>query len=358
MAVTTETGKVSYAAGYAYDTITKGTQSFPFTATYDSETNCTIVEFGTCQHEFHNRKNGVVAVTLITVEDSSNSSNCQSTIFYTNESSVTTKKKYTGSPWHSTLVIQHNNNLGQKGIKVSTSTQIRCFPNSSSVDSGNALTYTGSGSVSVSLGNYNGETLFNEAFSGRKGVLSMMSWPATGYLRAFAFGINYSITYNPASNTSSITFSNAKVKQRGASSKEVTCSCTITAIPLDNTSGKASTTMTYSETSDDSVEFFYPVVGSKTITVQHGTNNEEFKQVQIAVDGTFTLYVSSSSKWTINAALTSPAANTGTIKSKQLGIPIDNGKTYDFYEVFIDDGAAWQRATLMFDKRTEWVKVQ
>jgi hypothetical protein len=48
MAITTESGKVSYAAGYAYGDITKGTQSFPFTATYDSETNCTTVEFGTC----------------------------------------------------------------------------------------------------------------------------------------------------------------------------------------------------------------------------------------------------------------------------------------------------------------------
>jgi hypothetical protein len=109
-------------------------------------------------------------------------------------------------------VIQHNNNLGQKGIKVSASTQIRCYPNSSSVNSGNALTYTASGNVSVSLGNYNGEPIFNESFADRKGVLSMVEWPTTGYLRAFAFGINYSIKYDPVSNTSSVTFSNAKVK--------------------------------------------------------------------------------------------------------------------------------------------------
>lgn len=358
MAITTESGKVSYAAGYAYGDITKGTQSFPFTATYDSETNCTTVEFGTCQHEFHNRENGVVAVTLITVEDASDSSNFQSTIFYTNESSVATKKKYTGNPWYSTLVIQHNNNLGQKGIKVSASTQIRCYPNSSSVNSGNALTYTASGNVSVSLGNYNGEPIFNESFADRKGVLSMVEWPTTGYLRAFAFGINYSIKYDPVSNTSSVTFSNAKVKQRGAADKNTSCNCTITAVPLDNSSGKASTTMSYEETTNNNVEYYYPSLGFKTITVQHGTDGAEFKQVQITIDGTFTVYVTSSSNWTISAALTSPAVNTGTINSKQLGIPIDNGESYDFYEVFIDNGKAWQKATLMFDKRTEWVKVQ
>jgi hypothetical protein len=48
MAITTKTGTVSYSAGYSYDTIAKGTQKFPYTAVYDSETNATTITFDTC----------------------------------------------------------------------------------------------------------------------------------------------------------------------------------------------------------------------------------------------------------------------------------------------------------------------
>jgi hypothetical protein len=36
---------------------------------------------------------------------------------------------------------------------------------------------------------------------------------------------------------------------------------------LDNSSGKASTTMSYEETTNNNVEYYYPSLGFKTITV-------------------------------------------------------------------------------------------
>ena len=359
MAITTKTGTVSYSAGYSYDTIAKGTQKFPYTAVYDSETNATTVTFGTCQHNYYGRSGYItVAITTLTVSDVEDSSIKGQSIFFTSGTTNGSQNyKVTGSPGINQIVIQHTNIIGEKSVKIAASTILRCYPNSSSVESGNSLQYSGSGNVTVTLGAYDGSVLYNADFVERKGALVATKWGATGNNQAVALVVEYSTIYSASSNTTEVKINNVRIRQSGMNNYPSTSSGTITIAATDNTADATSITFSHKQNTTGGYINYYPTLSESSIVLSHTEGlADPLRSITINVSADISLYSSAGSQWKFTFTMASSTLVIGSINDRTFGIPIDNGEELLFYQIYIDDGKAWQSADCHIDLRTQWLK--
>lgn len=363
MAITTKTGTISYKAGYAYDTIKQGTQKFPYTATYDSETNTTTVVIGTCQHQYYGKDGeeswALTTITATATEDTTIKTSCFVMTSGPTNGSSSSLKTFSGSPGISTLVIQHTNDIGSKSVKISASTVLRCYPSTSSVTSGNSSQYSGSGSTTVALGTYGGEKILNNAFLDRPGSLTGSKLGASGNMVVAALVMPFKTNYDITSGTTQIVFSRGYIRHRvkyGYSSS-LKISGTVTITPTDNTTEAQTVNVSYSGTTTGSLKNHIMTYSSSSVAVQHDITSEEilkYVTVSASINMKFTAKSGDAQlSWTFTPSTT---VATGTSYELVIGIPIDDGEELKFYDAYIDDGTAWQSADCFLDARTEWIE--
>lgn len=158
------------------------------------------------------------------------------------------------------------------------------------------------------------------------------------------FRVHYSQTYNSGTNKSVVAITNVEVKSTSYVGQYY----------LDGTfsiDGIAAVSMSINNGSHyaniNSVDTFYTVNGDMgSVTVDH---DENYSKTVTIVQSDIKGYYNGSVKWTAYT-------NTDTIELTKIGgfIYIDNGTSFDKYEVYIDNGTSWDRYMPYIDNGSGW----
>lgn len=158
------------------------------------------------------------------------------------------------------------------------------------------------------------------------------------------FRVYYSQTYNGSTNESVVSITNVEVKSTSYTGQYfLDGTFSIDGIAAVNMSAFNGTHYV----NINSTDTFYAINGDMgSVTVAH---DENYSKTVTIVQSNINGYYNNSVKWTAYT-------NTDTIELTKIGgfIYIDNGTSFDMYEVYIDNGTSWDLYMPYIDNGTSW----
>lgn len=166
--------------------------------------------------------------------------------------------------------------------------------------------------------------------------------------------ISYSVSYDPATNRTTITFGESNHRYFGRSGYGSWAKTVIKVTASDNPDSEVTVNFNTEGNTTGGVKTFTGTPSPASVTIQHSWTPGE---KSVVISGSTTFFVAMSSSATSQSYGYANGSKTEAVGSLDHLVYIDNGSGFDAYGVYIDNGTSWDFYVPYVDNGSGWEPV-